>query len=343
MGLFSPRRRAKKYFVICGLLIVTFNLVMDIYLKPRKNYNTGQHIESITNTTLEMVPNHFKPRCFRLTWNGDIFSRNRCTYLTFSSRQGRLGNYMFRVGALLGAAAELDFVPVIPDSSLLSKCFMLPNILAKGRIENLKDFSESSCCKYYSEITSLSQTSNWTLHGYLQSWRYFNNSRGVIKDAFKFKPEYVTSAKTVTSELREKNASSLVCVHVRRRDMTLPGAIAQGYVPAGVEYISRAMTFFEEVLDSVQFIVLSDDKSWAGNNIKGKNVFHSKFTDPCSDMALMVSCDHVIITSGSFGWWGAWLSGGRVVYFKGFPRKGSPLARETELKDYYPVEWVGLD
>lgn len=46
----------------------------------------------------------------------------------------------------------------------------------------------------------------------------------------------------------------------------------------------------------------------------------SPFTDPVDDMALMIQCDHVIVTSGSFGWWGAWLSGGTRLYFQGFIR-----------------------
>jgi galactoside 2-L-fucosyltransferase 1/2 len=57
-------------------------------------------------------------------------------------------------------------------------------------------------------------------------------------------------------------------------------------------------------------------------------------------MALMTLCDHVIVTAGTFGWWGAWLSGGITVYYKGYP--GHNLSNRFNLFDYYPSHWIGL-
>ena len=38
-----------------------------------------------------------------------------------------------------------------------------------------------------------------------------------------------------------------------------------------------------------------------------------------TDMAIMSLCDHIIITAFTFGWWGAWLSKGNVVYLHDYP------------------------
>jgi galactoside 2-L-fucosyltransferase 1/2 len=50
----------------------------------------------------------------------------------------------------------------------------------------------------------------------------------------------------------------------------------------------------------------------------------------------------VIVTSGTFGWWGAWLSGGTTVYFKGYPRPESWLASQVSKNDYYPKGWIPM-
>ncbi|XP_060556200.1 uncharacterized protein LOC132716883 [Ruditapes philippinarum] len=78
-------------------------------------------------------------------------------------------------------------------------------------------------------------------------------------------------------------------------------------------------------------------ESW---NSTRTNVPVSPFVNAGDDMALKTLCDHVIVTAGTFGWWGAWLSGGITVYYKGYP--GHNLSNRFNLFDYYPSHWIGL-
>ncbi|KAL3871028.1 hypothetical protein ACJMK2_039052 [Sinanodonta woodiana] len=104
------------------------------------------------------------------------------------------------------------------------------------------------------------------------------------------------------------------------------------------------MTYFREKYSSIVFIIVSDDISWCKENIKiNYDKVFSKFDDPMVDMAMLSVCDHMIITSGTFGWWGAWLAGGDVVYFKGFPRPGSEIDQGMCHDDYYPPQWIGME
>ncbi|KAK7095362.1 uncharacterized protein [Littorina saxatilis] len=59
-------------------------------------------------------------------------------------------------------------------------------------------------------------------------------------------------------------------------------------------------------------------------------------------MGFLASCDHVIMTVGTFGWWAAYLSGGHVTYYDGYPRPGSEVAEGFDRNDFYLPDWVPL-
>jgi len=53
-------------------------------------------------------------------------------------------------------------------------------------------------------------------------------------------------------------------------------------------------------------------------------------------------CQHTVITVGTFGWWAGWLANGTTVYYKDWPRRGSPLAALARHADYFPPYWIPL-
>jgi galactoside 2-L-fucosyltransferase 1/2 len=63
---------------------------------------------------------------------------------------------------------------------------------------------------------------------------------------------------------------------------------------------------------------------------------------PAEHMALLAACNHSVVTTGSFGWWAAFLAGGTVVYDKSFPRQNSLLSYHYTHADYYPPHWIPL-
>ena len=81
-----------------------------------------------------------------------------------------------------------------------------------------------------------------------------------------------------------------------------------------------------EEFGNVAFIYVSDDMSWGTSRFKNqKNLYHfgaaqnmneearSGIADPDAaayDLALMVNCNHTIISRGTFSMWMALLSGG---------------------------------
>jgi galactoside 2-L-fucosyltransferase 1/2 len=99
------------------------------------------------------------------------------------------------------------------------------------------------------------------------------------------------------------NGFERVCFHVRRGDFIKKARLDQGYAIPDVAFFEKARQFYLNKFHRVQFIVVSNEKEWCMKNMF--NVHVSNFSDPADDLALLSLCDHVVVTLGTFGWWGA--------------------------------------
>ena len=102
--------------------------------------------------------------------------------------------------------------------------------------------------------------------------------------------------------------------------------------------MSKAMDYFEKCFDNIHFAVCSDDPEWCKRELTGP---HITVVHNCvqQDFALLVQCDHLIITYGTFGWWAGWLNNGQVDYFDK-PYGGKQAFRnEQMLQNYFPEHW----
>ena len=262
-------------------------------------------------------------------------------FLTATPGRGRLGNQLFVYAALLGISYKRGVIPYLRQNDPILKYFDVQFVREKD-VKNLKAFSESGCCVYDARVETLSHERNISLSGYFQSWKYFAGAEKHLKTNIKFRETFLNTAKEFLQ--KENNTQSVfVGVHVRRGDKTNDVERSRGHSVAGPDYFHKAMEYFGHILDTnVTFMVVSDDKEWCHDNINGSNVVYSPFDDPGVDLALLSLCDHVIVSSGTYGWWGAWLSGGRTVFYNGYPRRQSWLASIMSKEDYYPLHWIGL-
>jgi len=75
---------------------------------------------------------------------------------------------------------------------------------------------------------------------------------------------------------------------------------------------------------------------------KSAVVAFSENHNAAEDLAILSSCDHTIMSVGTFGWWAGYLAGGIVVYYRNFPRKDGNLMPHFSREDFFPPEWVGI-
>ena len=128
-------------------------------------------------------------------------------------------------------------------------------------------------------------------------------------------------------------------------------------------YFEQAMSRFvsmQQHVGRVQFIVMTNSPEWVKTAINftsigqqlNRNssstkevvvdVAHSEGHDPGFDLAIMSVCDGVIISTGSYGWWGAWLANKTTIYYSNWPRPGSSLMRRFKRDDYFPPNWIPI-
>jgi galactoside 2-L-fucosyltransferase 1/2 len=142
-----------------------------------------------------------------------------------------------------------------------------------------------------------------------------------------------------------------IAVHVRRTDwLKVTGDVC------GIEYLHKAIRYMINLFRGrcLMFVVCSDDMDWTRSNFqallsnvssseggcKPKAVF-SIHRSAIQDMAILASCNHTIITMGSFGWWSAYLAGGVTVYCDKYPPTGQvPLMVRQD--DFYLPKWTGF-
>ncbi|KAK3893370.1 hypothetical protein Pcinc_002803 [Petrolisthes cinctipes] len=133
--------------------------------------------------------------------------------------------------------------------------------------------------------------------------------------------ELMVKANGFLSKIMENRSSELpdpvfVGFHIRRTDYKRFIKIRYGGRLPETAYYTRALSHYRTKFpDAAVFIVASDDLKYARSELdQYHDVFFSPGFSPGEDMALLASCNHSIITVGSYGFWSAYLAGGEVVY-----------------------------
>ena len=101
----------------------------------------------------------------------------------------------------------------------------------------------------------------------------------------------------------------------------------------GSEHFKFGMDYWRGVFPHCMFLIVSDDPGWCQTHLYMEKDDTFLVADyAAADLALLVSCDHVIMSYGTFGFWGSFLAGGQVLLAKGF---GSASTAAQNLKRFY--------
>ena len=311
-----------------------------------------------TNLSLKLVANVSRGNLNQKENHTDVFHRScpnfqnehgyvlselpfPCSHLmVLAGSRGRTGNQMFQFAALFGIARRHNYSAFVKPSFPLLRYFDISHV-TNLNITGAIRLGEGKSGEYSKSVENINESHNYSVDGYFQSWKYFNNIREEIRNVFKIKQIYLDEAEQFVERI-QIHGYSKVCVHVRRGDIHSKQAVRQGYSVGGLDFIHNAMNYFTINHSPVQFIIVSEDKDWCRLHLKRNDTVISPFHLIPVDFAVLTLCDHVIITSGTFGWWGGWLSSGTVIYYRDFPRPNSWLATQINKDDYYPPHWIPM-
>ncbi|KAK0424063.1 hypothetical protein QR680_008479 [Steinernema hermaphroditum] len=235
------------------------------------------------------------------------------------------------------------------------------------------------CCSYHKDLELFTNPDSnvQVLLGYFQSYRYFHpHDEDLIREQFKFLPEIAIRAEQIIQDAQfekfngDTNNNNFigvdqvqnvpegfddnyyyVGVHVRRgMDITWNSRnIKHGHTVASKAYLDNAMDYFRrKYKDKVVFIICSDDLAWTMKNIPKSSagrgeIFYSDGAFREVDMALLSQCNETIGSTGTFSWWGGYLSAGEVTYYKNWPYKGSMLDKMIDKQNYFLDEWIAME
>ncbi|XP_037796618.1 galactoside alpha-(1,2)-fucosyltransferase 2-like [Penaeus monodon] len=138
-----------------------------------------------------------------------------------------------------------------------------------------------------------------------------NYLQGVVR-----KHESLSRGNNATSASSSTAPPMLVGFHIRRTDYVKHAKKMFGARLPGEKYFKRALNYYRtRFKNNVVFVAASDDMAFIQSKLKTeKDVYYAPGKSASFDMALLSSCNHSIVTMGSYGFWTGYLAGGEVVY-----------------------------
>ncbi|XP_054715319.1 galactoside alpha-(1,2)-fucosyltransferase 1-like [Uloborus diversus] len=272
--------------------------------------------------------------------------------LTIRPNEGRLGNQMFSLATLYGLGyLNRRRIALMPDTfKALSHYFDLtvPQV-------NTSTFNASNPWQigfWLSFNDSSIPVSSNIISGnlYPTSFTFFQHVRDRIRPLFRFKPMIRDYAQNLLRHLKRVHpwTDVYIGVHVRRGDYLRKGSGGWLRAANGREvdllYFQKAVDYFRNRYGNVTFLAVSDDRKWCKRNLSQLGILTVPDSpSPGHDLALLAECNHTIMTYGTYGFWGGYLSGGTVVYFTDFVKPNTTVAKKFFVYEkIYPPEWIGI-
>lgn len=195
---------------------------------------------------------------------------------------------------------------------------------------------------------------NYTVGGYRQSWRYMQTSKQqkAVRQVFKFTPRYEKYARETIAKAKDiLNAKQVITVgvHMRIGDLTEKWTLDYGYVMAQQDFYKDAIDMAIQTFNNndIILIVASDSivkakEMLSTNNITSNHKTHFLHGSAFEDFATLSKCDHIITSGGTYGWWAAWLAGGKTFYHANFSKPGSDFDMLFSNEKFYMPNWIPI-
>ena len=271
---------------------------------------------------------------------------------------GRLGNQLFQYAVGYSLAILQNRTAVLQSFTAMEiqRLFQVQPSVEVGNIPPGLPLVEEEGAGIFTPMLTRLPNRDLTICCYFQSWRYLD--KVFVRKIFKPKQGLLHKAREILHELTgnykalskqkyriDLSHTSLVYVglHIRQTDYTVESSIDKGYRAAPLKYILKSMAYYENAFSNVVFIACSDDKKWVQENLSWKsNLLVAPGSSDEVDFVTLTQCNHTIITTGTFGWWAAYLTNGNVTYYADWLAKDSEIGRVYKAKDYFPQQWIPL-
>jgi hypothetical protein len=223
---------------------------------------------------------------------------------------GGLGNLMFQIAGFEYIAHSSGLTRGYWNTDLAFRGLNAetdanPNMKhANDYLTMFKNFHWPKCNKPETEVyvpfhyTPINAKDNVEYIGYFQSEQYFPNREFILN---LFQPsDNVNKQILKYNKILEGNTCS---IHIRRGDyLKEKNSI---HAVRGLDYYQKGINVIGEV---DRYLIFSDDIHWCKQNFIGDKFVFIENEKDYIEIFLQSRCNHNIISSSSFSWWGAYLN-----------------------------------
>jgi len=272
---------------------------------------------------------------------------------------GGLGNQLFQIFTTISAAMTQRNKFVFINSEVLSEGNVtIRYTYWKNLLSNLKTFLvnsfdyeivEKEKSFKYIELNKYESTANIILHGYFQSYKYFQDNYKTIYRllGFEKKKEILINKLEVNNEYLNNSIS----MHFRLGDYK---NLQQYHPIMDYEYYEKSLSYMKSKITTQNINVIYfceeediDTVNKTVNRLKEKFedftfVLVDKNLEDWEQLLFMSCCHHNIVANSSFSWWAAYLNSwpDKIICYPSVwfgPKAGH------DTKDLCPPEWKKIN
>ncbi|XP_053308216.1 galactoside alpha-(1,2)-fucosyltransferase 2-like [Spea bombifrons] len=263
---------------------------------------------------------------------------------------GRLGNQMGQYATLYALAKANGRQPyILPEMhNYLAPIFKITLPVLQRNTAGSIAFKEYWIHDWMSEEYNHIDETYLKLTGFPCSWTFYHHLRDEILKEFTIHDHLKNEANQVLQRIKgSKGKVTYIGIHVRRGDyIDIMPNVWKGVI-GDRGYLEKAMGYFRKKYKEPVFVVTSNGMNWCKQNIDNSrgDVYFSgdgNESTPGKDFALLASCNHTIMTIGTFGYWASYLVGGETVYLTNFTLPDSEFLKIFHYDAAYLPEWIGI-
>ncbi|KAM9319614.1 galactoside alpha-(1,2)-fucosyltransferase 2-like [Gastrophryne carolinensis] len=340
----SPGRRKKIALFACIFLcILVFSLTYQLQLRlqclsyPDNQPTVPQPVPnmSLMKTLHKSLPTEPRP--------GE-------TGIWTYKPDGRLGNQMGQYATLyaLAKANGHQAFQLMSMYNYLAPIFKVSMPVLHDNVAARVPFKDYWLHDWMSEEYNHLEGDFIRFTGYPCSWTFFHHLRDDIRRDFRIHDYLKNEANQVLERIRgDRKNVTFIGIHVRRGDyVTVMPEVWKGVI-ADRGYLEKAMAYFRNKYAQPVFVVASNGMEWCKENIdssRGDVYFSGDGNEatPGKDFTLLASCNHTIMTVGTFGFWVGYLVGGETIYLTNFTLPESRFLTLFHYEAAFLPEWIGI-
>ena len=192
--------------------------------------------------------------------------------------------------------------------------------LRKRKMFYIEKKNKDKISKFSNDYANINFSNNLFLEGHFESEKYFKNYKDEIINEFKFKNINTLKKSPYFAEISKENTVSF-CIRQNRfiegkgQNTSQNKEKSWKFTLEQINYINKAASYIKSKVSNPSFFLWSNDFTNITNDKFDFNYKEVSLNEGVGaidkriqSLYLLTHCNHFIVTTSTFNWWGAWLS-----------------------------------